>query len=131
MAVGINLVAEVSEIFDTYNLEVKRATEAAARESADLTAQMLKASSPKRTRGKGRGKYARGWRVTKKRYGTLTSYIVHNGTCPGLTQLLEYGHVSRNQYGSYGRVRAIKHIGTAADAGIQRFELAIRARLRG
>lgn len=131
MAVGINLVAEVSEIFDTYNLEVKRATEAAARESAELTAQMLKASSPKRTRGKGRGKYARGWRVTKKRYGTLTSYIVHNGTCPGLTQLLEYGHVSRNQYGSYGRVRAIKHIGTAADAGIQRFELAIRARLRG
>jgi len=131
MAAGTNLVAEVTEIFNTYNLEVKRATEAAARESAELTAQMLKATSPKRARGKGRGKYARGWRVTKKRYGTLTSYIVHNGSCPGLTQLLEYGHVSRNQYGSYGRVRAIKHIGNAADAGIQRFELAIRARLRG
>lgn len=128
---GTNIVAEVSEILNTYNLEVKRATEASARESAQLVANVLKASSPKRGRGKGRGKYARGWRVTKKAYGTLTSYIVHNGSCPGLTQLLENGHVSRNQYGSYGRVRAIKHIAPAADAGIQRFELAIRARLRG
>lgn len=126
---GTNIVAEVSEILNTYNLEVKRATEASARESSQLTANVLKASSPKR--GRGRGRYARGWRVTKKAYGTLTSYIVHNGSCPGLTQLLENGHVSRNQYGSYGRVRAIKHIAPAAEAGIQRFELAIRARLRG
>lgn len=130
MASGTNLVAEVSEILDTYKLDVVKATNAAARESAELVVKQLKANSPKR-KGKGGGKYRRGWRVTKKQYGTLTSYIVHNGSCPGLTQLLENGHVSRNQYGSYGRVRAIKHIGPAADAGIQRFELAIRARLRG
>lgn len=130
MASGTNLVAEVSEILDTYKLDVVKATNAAARESAELVVKQLKANSPKR-KGKGGGKYRRGWRVTKKQYGTLTSYIVHNGSCPGLTQLLENGHVSRNQYGSYGRVRAIKHIGPAADAGIQRFELSIRARLRG
>lgn len=130
MASGTNLVAEVSEILDTYKLDVVKATNAAARESAELVVKQLKANSPKR-KGKGGGKYRRGWRVTKRQYGTLTSYIVHNGSCPGLTQLLENGHVSRNQYGSYGRVRAIKHIGPAADAGIQRFELSIRARLRG
>lgn len=130
MASGTNLVAEVSEIFDTYKLDVVKATNEAARESAELVVKQLKANSPKR-KGKGGGKYRRGWRVTKRQYGTLTSYIVHNGSCPGLTQLLENGHVSRNQYGSYGRVRAIKHIGPAADAGIQRFELSIRARLRG
>lgn len=130
MASGTNLVAEVSEILDTYKLDVVKATNAAARESAELVVKQLKANSPKR-KGKGGGKYRRGWRVTKRQYGTLTSYIVHNGSCPGLTQLLENGHVSKNQYGSYGRVRAIKHIGPAADAGIQRFELSIRARLRG
>lgn len=130
MASGTNLVAEVSEILDTYKLDVVKVTNAAARESAELVAKQLKANSPKR-KGKGGGKYRRGWRVTKRQYGTLTSYIVHNGSCPGLTQLLENGHVSRNQHGSYGRVRAIKHIGPAADAGIQRFELSIRARLRG
>lgn len=130
MASGTNLVAEVSEILDTYKLDVVKATNEAARESADLVVKQLKANSPKR-KGKGGGKYRRGWRVTKRQYGTLTSYIVHNGSCPGLTQLLENGHVSKNQYGSYGRVRAIKHIGPAADAGIQRFELSIRARLRG
>lgn len=130
MASGTNLVAEVSEILDTYKLDVVKATNAAARESAELVVKQLKTNSPKR-KGKGGGKYRRGWRVTKRQYGTLTSYIVHNGSCPGLTQLLENGHVSRNQYGSYGRVRAIKHIGPAADAGIQRFELSIRARLRG
>lgn len=130
MASGTNLVAEVSEILDTYKLDVVKATNAAARESAELVVKQLKTNSPKR-KGKGGGKYRRGWRVTKRQYGTLTSYIVHNGSCPGLTQLLENGHVSKNQYGSYGRVRAIKHIGPAADAGIQRFELSIRARLRG
>ena len=130
MASGTNLVAEVSEILDTYKLDVVKATNAAARESAKLVVKQLKTNSPKR-KGKGGGKYRRGWRVTKRQYGTLTSYIVHNGSCPGLTQLLENGHVSRNQCGSYGRVRAIKHIGPAADAGIQRFELSIRARLRG
>ena len=131
MAQSLNLEVEVSQILETYNLEVVRATQEAAREAAEVTCKQLKATSPKRARGKGRGRYARGWKVTKKQYGTLTSYIVHNGTCPGLTQLIEFGHVSRNQYGTYGRVRAIKHIGPAADAGIQRFELGVRARLRG
>ena len=35
----------------------------------------------------------------------------------------------RDQYGTWGRVRAIKHIAPAADAGIQRFELSFRARM--
>ena len=84
-----NLEVEVSEILETYKLEVVRAAKEAARESAELTCRQLKATSPKRASGKGRGRYARGWKVTKKQYGVLTSYIVHNGTCPGLTQLIE------------------------------------------
>ena len=124
----MNLVAEVNKYLDDYSLEVTRAANEAAREAAELTVKVLRSTSPKKAR-RG-GKYARGWRVTRKNYGMLTSCIVHNGTCPGLTQLLENGHVSKNQYGTWGRVRAIKHIAPAADAGIQRFELAVRARLR-
>ena len=127
---GFNLQVEISQILDAYDERVKRAVEEAAEEAANLTANMLKETSPARTRGKGKGKYKRGWKVKRLEQGLVKSYVVYNGAAPGLTQLLEYGHVSRNQYGSWGRVRAIPHIGDAAEAGIQRFELGVRARLR-
>lgn len=127
---GFNLEVEISHILDAYDEKVKRAVEEAAKEAADLTAQQLKQTSPARAKGKGKGKYKRGWKVKKLEQGIVKSYVVYNGEAPGLTQLLEYGHVARNQYGSWGRVRAIPHIGDAAEAGIQRFELGVRARLR-
>ena len=130
MASKLNLVAEVNAALTEYIQEVQDLTDEAAKESAEATARELKATSPKREKGKGKGKYARGWKVKKKQDANLVSYVVYNGTSPGLTHSLEHGHVSRNQYGSYGRVRAIPHIGPAADAGIQRFELAVKARLR-
>ena len=102
----------------------------AAKEAAEVTARELRANSPKREKGKGKGRYAKGWKVKKRNEAHLVAYVVYNGSSPGLTHPLEHGHVARNQYGSYGRVRAIPHIGPAADAGIQRFELAVKARLR-
>lgn len=125
-----NLVSELNLILTEYVQDVQDAVDDAAKESAELAAQQLRANSPKRKSGKGRGTYARGWKV-KKRYGaSLVSYVVYNGRSPGLTHVLENGHVARNQFGTYGRVRAIKHIGPAAEAGIQRFELAVKARIR-
>lgn len=121
------LAVELKTILEEYNQDVQRAVDAAAREAAELTARQLQASSPrKRLRG---GKYARGWRAKKDGPAGLTTWTVYNSSSPGLTQLLEHGHVSRNQYGTWGRVRAVPHIARAADAGIQRFELAVRARL--
>ena len=125
-----NLVAEVTAALTEYQQTVQDALDAAAKEAAEVTARELKDRSPKRKRGKGSGKYARGWKVKKTAQAHLVAYTVYNGASPGLTHVLEHGHVSRNQYGSYGRVRAIPHIGRAADAGIQRFELSVRARLR-
>lgn len=130
MTAKMNLVAEVNAALEEYVHEVQLAIDEAAKESAEVTARELRANSPKREKGKGKGKYARGWKVKKKTDAHLVSYVVYNSTSPGLTHPLEHGHVSRNQYGSYGRVRAIPHIGPAADAGIQRFELAVKARLR-
>ncbi len=124
-----NIEVQLQTIFDEYSLEVERAAVAAAKESAELTARTLKNTSPVQ-RGKGGGKYKNGWKVKRLEKGTLISYVVYNGRRPELTHLLENGHLARNQYGSWGRVRAIKHIAPAADAGIQRFDLSLRARLR-
>lgn len=125
-----NLVAEVNAALTEYVQEVQDAIDEAAEEAANVTAKELKANSPRREKGRGKGNYARGWKVKKRQQAHLVSYVVYNGSSPGLTHPLEHGHVTRNQYGTYGRVRAIPHIGPAADAGIQRFELAVKARLR-
>lgn len=124
---GTNLVAEVTTALTEYCQGVQDCLDAAAKEAAELTQRQLKANSPT---GKHKRKYKTGWRIKKSEVGNLVSYTVYNGTKPGLTHLLENGHVGRNQYGSFGRVRAIPHIGPAAEAGIQRFELSARARIR-
>lgn len=125
-----NLVAEVNAMLNEYVQEVQDAIDDAAKEAAEVTARELRANSPKREKDRGKGRYAKGWKVKKRNEAHLVAYVVYNGSSPGLTHPLEHGHVARNQYGSYGRVRAIPHIGPAADAGIQRFELAVKARLR-
>lgn len=130
MATSANLVAELNLMLQEYAQDVQDAVDEAAKEAAELTARKLKESSPKRTKGRGKGKYARGWKVKKRYSSHLVSYVVYNGTSPGLTHVLENGHVARNQYGTFGRVRAIPHIGPAAEAGIQCFELATKSRLR-
>ena len=127
---GTNLVAELNLLMKEYVQEVQDAVDDAAKEAAELTARELKDNSPRRKTGKGKGSYARGWKVKKKYDANLVSYVVYNGKRPGLTHVLEHGHVARNQFGIYGRVRAIPHIGAAADAGIQRFQLGVKARLR-
>lgn len=124
-----NLVVEMQKILDDYVETVDRAAQESAKEAAERTVNTLKKTSPKRKSGKGKGKYARGWKSKKVVQGPLVSYVVYNGQSPGLTHVLENGHVARNQYGTFGRVRAIKHIGPAAEAGIQRFELSLRTRL--
>lgn len=112
---------------EEYVHDVQIAIDEAAKEAAELTQRQLKATSPKRKKGKGKGTYARSWKVKKRHDFHLVAYVVYNGKRPGMTHLLEHGH---DKVGSYGRVRAIPHIGPAAEAGIQRFELGVKARLR-
>ena len=123
-----NIVVEIQNALAEYNQKVQRDVEAAAKEAAEVTAKQLKSSSPVK-KGKGGGIYRRSWSVKKMESGINTSYVVYNSRRPGLTHLLERGHAVRNQYGSWGSVRGIKHIEPAAEAGMQRFDLSIRARL--
>lgn len=113
-----------------YVQEVQTAIDESAKYAAESTARDLKATSPKREKGRGRGKYAKGWKVKKIKDGMMVSYIVYNANDPGLTHTLEHGHVVRNQFGTYGRAEAKPHIGKAAASGTQEFERDVKEKLR-
>ena len=62
----------------------------------------LKDRSPRKT-----GEYAKGWRAKKLDKHAI---VVYNATMPGLTHLLENGHMIVNKKGTYGRYNGVKHI---------------------
>ena len=74
----------------------------------------LRAKSPKKY-----GEYAKGWsgQSTGKR-----GIVIYNKTAPGLTHLLENGHVGKNQHGKWGRVAPVKHIEPVEKELIEVFE---------
>lgn len=130
MATSKDLVAEVNAALTEYVQDVQTAIDEEAKEAAEATARNLKATSPKRETGRGKGKYAKGWKVKKRKDGMFVSYIVYNANNPGLTHTLEHGHIVRNQFGTYGRAEAVPHIGKAAESGIQDFERGVKEKLR-
>lgn len=124
---GKDFASDLTNILNDYTLEVQRAAKDAAKTAAEETVKELKRTSPK---GFGKRKYARGWKSNKLDSGAAgAAYVVHNGKMPGLTSPLEFGHVARNQFGTWGRVNGIKHIETAAQNGIKVFENEIRSTL--
>lgn len=94
---------QLHEIMQDVGKGAEEALRKAISETSKEAVQKLKNSSPKRPGG---GEYAAGWSVKKD---GKTDAIVHNKVYR-LTHLLENGHVSRNQYGTYGRVPAYPHI---------------------
>lgn len=58
------------------------------------------------------GEYAKGWRAKRLEKRVVA---VYNAKQPGLTHLLENGHMIVNEKGSYGRTSGIKHIAPVND----------------
>lgn len=103
---NVSVSAQMDQILDEYNVELKRATNNAMDVVAKEAAAKLKNTSPKKT-----GSYARGWGVKRERgSGGINTVTVRNKTDYQLTHLLENGHVIRNKKGEYGRTNGIKHI---------------------
>ncbi len=110
---SLDFQVQVKQILDDYSKDVEDAVIEACGKVADDTAKRLKDLSPKR--GKGSDSYSAGWR--RKKLNAKT-FVVYNATKPGLTHLLENGHMVKpfpTHPGKKVRVEGIKHISTAED----------------
>lgn len=114
--------AQMDAIFDEYEQLTDEAVEKASRKTGRDAVQKLKNTSP---RGR-TGDYASGWATRKMGLGI----IVYNKKAPGLTHLLEHGHVIKNKFGEYGRAPAHPHIADVEKAANQEFEEEIRRNMQ-
>lgn len=103
-------------VFDEYVERLNIKTDNIMSETAKETADELRRISPKGKGARG-GAYARSWTVKQDKRNH--HYIVHNKDHYRLTHLLEYGHVVKNQYGTYDRTNAYPHIYRAEQDGIK------------
>lgn len=99
---------EIARQLTLYTAAIERNIEDIKEEVSDDTVALLKQNSPKHT-----GAYAKGW--TKKAVGK--NIVVHNKTNPGLTHLLERGHVNKDG----GRTQAEPHIKPIEERAISAF----------
>lgn len=101
------IVQSLEEYTNEVQEEIKDEEEKIAKDGV----QQLKSTSPKR-----KGKYGRGWKLTKEKDGTT----VHNRVYQ-LTHLLEHGHAKVNG----GRVEGIPHIAPVEEMMITQYERAV------
>ena len=110
MAKTESVTAQMTELLDEVNKDIEKSAKTNIQRIAKEAAQKLKNTSPKKT-----GDYAQGWGVKKLGDKDVVTY---NKTMPGLTHLLENGHVIRNKKGTFGRAPAHKHIKPVEDWAI-------------
>ena len=103
---------QMAAILDDVLAASKESLEEGLRKVPRKVSKKLRSSSPKQYGG-----YSQGWTTTKTDGGVT----VYNKSFPGLTHLLEKGHMSKNQYGSFRRVNGKPHIAPAAQEGIEEF----------
>ena len=102
MAKTESVTAQMKELMDQVDKDVKNSAKRNIDRVSKESVQKLKNTSPVKT-----GSYAKGWGT--KKVGDM-DVVVHNRTDYQLTHLLENGHVIRNKKGTYGRTHGIKHI---------------------
>lgn len=104
----MDLEKELSQILIDYTNELDEDVKKAAQEAADETVDLLKSTSPK-----DRPEYYKGWGRNTRKSGV----VVRNKDYPGLTHILEKGHVTR----SGSRVEGQPHIKPAEEFAKKRF----------
>lgn len=108
---------QMAVILDDYSTEVKDIARKNAKKAARDTAKELRIVSPKKT-----GDYAVGW--TSKKLDADT-FVTYNRKMPGLTHLLEYGHLVKptpTHPGKKKRVQGIQHIKPVETEQVEEFE---------
>lgn len=102
MASTGSVSVQMKELLDEIDNDVQESVRSNVNSVAKEAVQKLRNGSPKET-----GDYASGWGMKKQGEADV---VVYNRKAPGLTHLLENGHVIRNKKGTYGRVSGRKHI---------------------
>lgn len=111
---GISLEKQMKEITKEIAEGINNAVDEALKEPPKLAKKVIMSGAPKLS-----GSYRKGWKI--KRHRRSKSAIVYNATDPGLAHLLEYGHVTKNQYGQYTRTPAHPHIKPAEEQSVDLF----------
>ena len=97
---------KIGKILDEYYDDAVDEITKATNKVANYAVKELKATSPRDT-----GEYAGGWKKKVDKNRLKIEAVVYNGTSPGLTHLLEHGHVTSNGNGRiYPRTPAHPHI---------------------
>jgi len=115
MANTNEIAIQMEKILDGASKEVRRAMSNAQDKVAKEAVQQLKDTSPRK-----RPEFYKGWAIKRERTGDgVPDVIVYNKTHPGLTHLLENGHVVINGKGRVGSASGIgfmKRVETWANA---------------
>lgn len=112
MSKTIGFSAQMDDILGDLLEDLDEVIEESIDKASKVCREDLKHNSPEKT-----GEYKTGWKVKKGKKAS----VVYNGKSPGLTHLLENGHVTRNKYGEYGRTPAKPHMKQAAEKGIDTY----------
>lgn len=116
---------QMQQIMEDYSEKVVNVTESAMDATARESAQKLRSTSPRQSRGKHPGRYADGWAVKKL---DKLSAVVYNRTDYQLTHLLENGHAVKPDPihpGKKTRVDPIKHIKPVEEWAQEEFPIKI------
>lgn len=118
MNVGIEVNDDLQEIFDEVGKDA---------------VNELRRTSPKNTKSKKPGYYAKGWvyEKGKRTYNFKSSGVVRNKNAPQLTHLLEYGHPIIRNGKKVGEAEAIEHIRPVAEMCAEEIDSLITKKLGG
>lgn len=104
--------AVVGAILDDYAEDVQDAVSHAVEETGKRALKVVREKSPVR-KGKGGGKYKKGWKIARERtgvFGTQLRVVIHNKDEYRLVHLLEKGHQIVKNGVVGGRVEGIPHV---------------------
>lgn len=120
------LAERIHKVLEEYADEVEKTTADCVKAVAKQGVRALKANSPK---GK-KGDYAKKWTAQIEEGRLYTTATIYEKK-PGLTQLLEFGHVSRNGTGrTYGFVEARPHIASVEQTIVAQYTQTLTQELR-
>ena len=121
---------QCKKVFEEIDTHIEVVTEESMSAIAKETAQRIRTEARVKRGLHNTGKYASGWRIKKVGgKGKIAGFTVYNASVPGLTQLLEFGHVIRNAKGEYGRTNGIPHIKPAGMWASQEIMRKLNAKL--